>query len=54
MKVLKNFKFALLLIATTLATACKGGSSNAATLNIYLYEGGYGTEWLNAVGEAFE
>lgn len=54
MKILKNCKFGLLLIATTLATACKGGSFNAKTLNIYLYKGGYGTEWLNAVGKAFE
>ena len=54
MKNLKSFNFVLLLIATTLATACKAHSSNATTLNIYLYKGGYGTEWLDAVGEAFE
>ncbi len=51
---MKNNKMISLLAAAVMLASCGKTNSNATTLNVYLYKGGYGTEWLSAVGEAFE
>ncbi|MBQ7994793.1 MAG: extracellular solute-binding protein [Bacilli bacterium] len=48
-------KLALLALASSILASCGGGNSGGSSqLNLYLYKGGFGTEWLSSIIESFE
>ena len=57
-KIAKNMLACVVLSATALSSfACKGGSnsnSNKATLYVYSFTSGFGSEWLTSLIEDYE